>query len=213
MELSESVQRGLQSLADPSSFDQSSFQALVEVSFRSLLSSHSDPGVLDQPELKHIDQILLKQTHTAATTFILEAVKHNSDKSTISSCLEELTLSPERIEIFYSAYQKHKKELERLLARALRSIRSTSLSTPFHSTLRMEDPRKISTSPARPSSYRIWWESSKTLPRVWRKPVRCDAGVPFPRLFCTNFCSFQLRFSSLYMFFYIPHIDVPYLNI
>ncbi|CAJ1082329.1 COMM domain-containing protein 3 [Xyrichtys novacula] len=116
MELSESVQRGLQSLADPSSFDQSSFQALVEVSFRSLLSSHSDPGVLDQPELKHIDQILLKQTHTAATTFILEAVKHNSDKSTISSCLEELTLSPERIEIFYSAYQKHKKELERLLA-------------------------------------------------------------------------------------------------
>lgn len=27
---------------------------------------------------------------------------------------------------------------------------------------------------------RIWWGSSKTLPRVWRKPVRCDAGVQFP---------------------------------
>lgn len=38
---------------------------------------------LEQPELKNIDQILVKQSHTAATTFILEAVKHNADKSTI----------------------------------------------------------------------------------------------------------------------------------
>uniref|UniRef100_G3ND66 COMM domain-containing protein 3 n=1 Tax=Gasterosteus aculeatus TaxID=69293 RepID=G3ND66_GASAC len=84
MELSESVQRGLQSLADPSSFDRRSYQVLVDVSFRSLLSSQADPSVLDQPELKQIDQILLKQSHTAATTFILEAVKQNADKSTIS---------------------------------------------------------------------------------------------------------------------------------
>lgn len=48
MELSESVQRGLQSLADPSSFDQSSFQVLVDVSFRSLLSSKGDPAVLGE---------------------------------------------------------------------------------------------------------------------------------------------------------------------
>ncbi|XP_042255771.1 COMM domain-containing protein 3 [Thunnus maccoyii] len=116
MELSESVQRGLQSLADPSVFDQTSFPALVDVSFRSLLSSHGDPGVLDQSELKQVDQILLKQSHTAAITFILEAVKQNADKSTVSSCLEELTFSAERIEIFCSTYQKHKKELERLLA-------------------------------------------------------------------------------------------------
>ncbi|XP_035538292.1 COMM domain-containing protein 3 isoform X2 [Morone saxatilis] len=140
MELSESVQRGLQSLADPSAFAHTSYQVLFDVSFRSLLSSHADPGVLDQPELKQIDQILLKQSHAAATTFILEAVKQNADKSTISSSLEELTFSAERIEIFYSTYQKHKKELEHLLAR-------------------------------------IWWGSSKTLPRVWRKPVRCDVPV------------------------------------
>uniref|UniRef100_A0A3P8UCV2 COMM domain-containing protein 3 n=1 Tax=Amphiprion percula TaxID=161767 RepID=A0A3P8UCV2_AMPPE len=107
MELSESVQRGLQALADASSFDQSSFQALIDVSHRSLLSSHGDPAVLDHPELKQIDQILLKQVHTAATTFILEAVKQNADKSTISSSLEELTFSAEKIEIFYSIYQVH----------------------------------------------------------------------------------------------------------
>ncbi|KAM6900261.1 COMM domain-containing protein 3 isoform 2-T2 [Xenentodon cancila] len=70
----------------------------------------------NQPELKHIDRILLKQIHTAATTFILEAVKQNADKSTISSSLEELTFSAERTEIFYNTYQRHKKELEHLLA-------------------------------------------------------------------------------------------------
>uniref|UniRef100_A0A3B4H2E2 COMM domain containing 3 n=2 Tax=Haplochromini TaxID=319058 RepID=A0A3B4H2E2_9CICH len=105
MELSESVQRGLQSLADQSVFDHGSFQVLVDVSFRSLLSSHGDPTVLDQPEFNQIDQILLKQSHTAAVTFILEAVKQNADQSTISSSLEELTFSADRTEIFYSAYQ------------------------------------------------------------------------------------------------------------
>lgn len=49
MELSESVQRGLRSLADPSAFGQSSFQVLVDVSFRSLLSSRGDPAVLGEP--------------------------------------------------------------------------------------------------------------------------------------------------------------------
>ncbi|KAI3355197.1 hypothetical protein L3Q82_018055, partial [Scortum barcoo] len=116
MELSESVQRGLQSLSDPSSFGPASFQALVDASFRSLLSSHGDPAVLDQPELRQVDQVLLKQSHAAATTFILEGAKQNADKSAISSSLEELSFSADRIEIFYSTYQKHKKELEHLLA-------------------------------------------------------------------------------------------------
>lgn len=40
-------------------------------------------GFTDQPELKRLDQIMLKQSHTAATTFILEAVKQSADKSTI----------------------------------------------------------------------------------------------------------------------------------
>ncbi|KAF0028197.1 hypothetical protein F2P81_019284 [Scophthalmus maximus] len=62
MELSESVQRGLQSLADASSFDQSGFQALVDVSFRSLLSARGDPDVLavPQPQVMHV---FVLQTH------------------------------------------------------------------------------------------------------------------------------------------------------
>ncbi|XP_061778489.1 polycomb complex protein BMI-1-A [Nerophis ophidion] len=116
MELSESVQRGLRSLAEPSSVDHVGFPVLVDVSFRSLLSSNRDPNVLDEPELKQIDPVLLKRIHAAAVTFILEVVRQNADKSAISSCLEDLSFSADRIEVFHNCYQKNKKELEVLLA-------------------------------------------------------------------------------------------------
>ncbi len=49
-------------------------QKLLESNFSSLAG---------HPELRHIDQTTLKHCHTAATTFILEGVKQNADKSTI----------------------------------------------------------------------------------------------------------------------------------
>uniref|UniRef100_A0A3P9JP79 COMM domain-containing protein 3 n=1 Tax=Oryzias latipes TaxID=8090 RepID=A0A3P9JP79_ORYLA len=107
MELSESVQKGLQSLGDQTVLDRCSFPVVVDACFRSLLFSRGDPAVLDLPELKHLDKILLKQIHAAATTFILEAVKHNADKSTISFSLEELTFNTERVETFYTTLKFH----------------------------------------------------------------------------------------------------------
>uniref|UniRef100_A0A8C1U423 COMM domain-containing protein 3 n=1 Tax=Cyprinus carpio TaxID=7962 RepID=A0A8C1U423_CYPCA len=68
------------------------------------------------PELRHIDQTTLKHCHTAATTFILEGVKQNADKSTISSCLEDVRFQNERVDTFYNSFQKHKKNLESLLS-------------------------------------------------------------------------------------------------
>ncbi|XP_061615032.1 uncharacterized protein LOC133470564 [Phyllopteryx taeniolatus] len=82
---------------------------------RNLHSRSSNPEV-DEPEVKQVERVLLKRMHAATTTFILEAVRQNADESTISACLEELSFSSERIQIFYSCYQKHHKELERLLA-------------------------------------------------------------------------------------------------
>uniref|UniRef100_A0A4W5K8A4 COMM domain-containing protein 3 n=1 Tax=Hucho hucho TaxID=62062 RepID=A0A4W5K8A4_9TELE len=105
MELSESVQKGLQSLADPTLSDLKTFPVLIELAFRSLLTAHADCSVLDQPELKRIDQKLLKHCHTAATTCILEGVKQNVDKSTISSCLEDFRFDAERTDVFYITYQ------------------------------------------------------------------------------------------------------------
>ncbi|KAL1006593.1 hypothetical protein UPYG_G00074220 [Umbra pygmaea] len=116
MELSESVQNGLQSLADPVIFDLKTFSVLIDVAFRSLLSAHADSSVLDQTEFKRVDQTLLKHCHTAATTFILEGVKQNADKSTISSCLEDVRFDAERTELFYATYQKYKSDVETLLS-------------------------------------------------------------------------------------------------
>lgn len=72
--------------------------------------------ILDGAEFKHIDQTLLKHCHVAATTCILELAKQNSDKSTICTCLEDIKFDPERIDIFYSSFQKNKSELENLLS-------------------------------------------------------------------------------------------------
>uniref|UniRef100_A0A671N7U6 COMM domain-containing protein 3 n=1 Tax=Sinocyclocheilus anshuiensis TaxID=1608454 RepID=A0A671N7U6_9TELE len=104
MELSESVMKGLQTLADPNVFDLKSLTIFTEVAFDSLVSSRSE-SVLGHPELRHIDQTTLKQCHTAATTFILECVKQNADKPTISSCLEDVRFQNERVDTFYNSFQ------------------------------------------------------------------------------------------------------------
>ncbi|MCI4391454.1 hypothetical protein PGIGA_G00134600 [Pangasianodon gigas] len=115
MELSDSVVKGLQTLADPAYMDFKSFRIFTEAAFHSLLAfpTHS---VLDYPELKNIDQALLKHCHIAATTFILEGVKQNADRSTICSCLEDLRFDSERVDAFYELYQKSKTNLEKLLS-------------------------------------------------------------------------------------------------
>ncbi|XP_036593656.1 COMM domain-containing protein 3-like [Trichosurus vulpecula] len=84
MELSEYVQRGCQMLADPGCFDLAAFALLVRAAFRSLLEARADEAVLDHPDLKHIDPLVLKHSHAALATCILEAGKQKADKSTLS---------------------------------------------------------------------------------------------------------------------------------
>ncbi|KAM6976732.1 COMM domain-containing protein 3 [Aplochiton taeniatus] len=116
MELSESTLNGLQSLADPSLFDLKTFTSVIEIAFSSLLCAHSDSSILDVPEFRSIDQALLKQCHAAATTCILEGVKQNVDKSSFSSCLEDVRFEVEKIEIFYTFYLQNKGNLETVLS-------------------------------------------------------------------------------------------------
>ncbi|NWJ00265.1 COMD3 protein, partial [Crypturellus undulatus] len=63
--------------------------------------------VVDDPDLKDVDPVVLKQCHAAAATCILEAAKHNADKPAISACLEDCKLDRERIEEFCTEYQVH----------------------------------------------------------------------------------------------------------
>ncbi|KAI4075434.1 COMMD3-BMI1 readthrough, partial [Homo sapiens] len=117
MELSESVQKGFQMLADPRSFDSNAFTLLLRAAFQSLLDAQADEAVLDHPDLKHIDPVVLKHCHAAAATYILEAGKHRADKSTLSTYLEDCKFDRERIELFCTEYQNNKNSLEILLGR------------------------------------------------------------------------------------------------
>ncbi|XP_011819242.1 PREDICTED: polycomb complex protein BMI-1 isoform X1 [Colobus angolensis palliatus] len=119
MELSESVQKGFQMLADPGSFDSNAFTLLLRAAFQSLLDAQADEAVLDHPDLKHIDPVVLKHCHAAAATYILEAGKHRADKSTLSTYLEDCKFDRERIELFCTEYQNNKNSLEILLGRIL----------------------------------------------------------------------------------------------
>uniref|UniRef100_A0A8C8RRX0 COMM domain-containing protein 3 n=1 Tax=Pelusios castaneus TaxID=367368 RepID=A0A8C8RRX0_9SAUR len=117
MELSEYVQSGLQTLADSGCFSPRAYTVLLQTAFQSLLSAQADQLALDHPDLKHIDPTVLKHCHAAATTCILEAGKHNADKSTISTYLEDCKFDKERIEQFCAQYQKSKDTLEIILGR------------------------------------------------------------------------------------------------
>ncbi|XP_006002459.1 polycomb complex protein BMI-1-A isoform X2 [Latimeria chalumnae] len=115
MELSEYVQKGLQSLADPAQFNTKSFQVFIQITFQSLLTKQSDDTVLDHSDLKQIDPTLLKHCHVAAATCVLEAGRQNADRSTISTFLEDCNFDGERTDYFCTEYQKNKSKLERLL--------------------------------------------------------------------------------------------------
>ncbi|KAL4635377.1 COMM domain-containing protein 3 [Arapaima gigas] len=116
MELSEFVLKGLQYLADPAHFSCSAFSALAEASFRSLVHSGSAHAVLDGVDMQRMDQALVKHCHAAIATCILECVKQNADRATISTCLEDLKFDSERIDVFYSLYKQNKSDLENVLS-------------------------------------------------------------------------------------------------
>nr|XP_036861908.1 COMM domain-containing protein 3 isoform X2 [Manis javanica] len=114
MELSEYVQKGFQMLADPGSFDSNAFTLLLRAAFQSLLDAQADEAVLDHPDLKHIDPVVLKHCHAAAATYILEAGKQRADKSTLSTYLEDCKFDRERIELFCTEYQIKTNQLHKM---------------------------------------------------------------------------------------------------
>ncbi|XP_012586874.1 PREDICTED: COMM domain-containing protein 3 [Condylura cristata] len=128
MELSEYVQKGFQMLADPSSFDSDAFTLLLRAAFQSLLDAQADEAVLDHPELKHIDPLVLKHCHAAAATYILEAGKQRADKSTLRyRNYLNIYFQTFMIHLFFSSLppsslQNNKNSLEILLGSIGRSL-------------------------------------------------------------------------------------------
>ncbi|KAE8596032.1 hypothetical protein XENTR_v10015946 [Xenopus tropicalis] len=115
MELSEDLQRGLHRLADPALFTPKSFAALIRAAFLSVSEAQAAETALDDAELQPIEPALVKHCHAAATTCILEAVKHNADRAGLSTFLEDCKFDKDRTELFWTEYQKNKESLETLL--------------------------------------------------------------------------------------------------
>ncbi|XP_053322694.1 polycomb complex protein BMI-1 isoform X2 [Spea bombifrons] len=115
MELSDDLQRALHRLADSARFGPKSFVALLRAAFLSLTGEQAAEAALDSPELRHLDPAHVKQCHAAAATCILEALKHQVDRQTLSTFLEDCKFDKERSEQFWAEYQKHKDSLEILL--------------------------------------------------------------------------------------------------
>ncbi|XP_053322695.1 polycomb complex protein BMI-1 isoform X3 [Spea bombifrons] len=124
MELSDDLQRALHRLADSARFGPKSFVALLRAAFLSLTGEQAAEAALDSPELRHLDPAHVKQCHAAAATCILEALKHQVDRQTLSTFLEDCKFDKERSEQFWAEYQKHKDSLEILLERALIPMRT-----------------------------------------------------------------------------------------
>ncbi|KAM4687286.1 COMM domain-containing protein 3 [Discoglossus pictus] len=115
MELSEDLQRGLHRLADPARFSPKSFSALLRAAFLSLSEGQAAESVLDNVELQHIDPAHVKHCHAAVITCMLEAVKHDADRTALSTFLEDCKFDKERTEQFWTEYQKNKDSLQILL--------------------------------------------------------------------------------------------------
>uniref|UniRef100_A0A8C5MUZ3 COMM domain-containing protein 3 n=1 Tax=Leptobrachium leishanense TaxID=445787 RepID=A0A8C5MUZ3_9ANUR len=115
MELSEESLLALHRLADPARFGPRSFSALLRAAFLSLSGEQAADRALDCPELQPIDPGLVKQSHTAAATCILEAVRHNADRAAFSTFLEDCKFDKDRTEEFWAEYQRHRDDLEILL--------------------------------------------------------------------------------------------------
>nr|XP_051677407.1 COMM domain-containing protein 3 isoform X1 [Oryctolagus cuniculus] len=205
MELSEYVQKGFQMLADPGSFDSNAFTLLLRAAFQSLLDAQADEAVLDHPDLKHIDPVVLKHCHAAAATYILEAGKHRVDKSTLSSYLEDCKFDRERIDLFCTEYQNNKNSLEILLGSISRSLphitdvswrleyqiktnqlhkmyRPAYLVTlnvepfSFFSRTLIPGPTQRLVLVATWNSYRIWWGNLKMLRKAWNEQLSYNLG-------------------------------------
>ncbi|XP_068094351.1 polycomb complex protein BMI-1 [Hyperolius riggenbachi] len=113
MELSEETQRGLHRLADPVQFSPKAFSAVLRAAFHSLIQGPAAQSALDDTGQSAPSSV--KECHTALATCILEAVKHNADRATLSSFLEDCKFDKERTEELCTEYQKHKAALETLL--------------------------------------------------------------------------------------------------
>ncbi|XP_046387462.1 COMM domain-containing protein 3-like [Ischnura elegans] len=94
MEISNQISEGLKLLAVTSKIDDDTFRRLLEASLAAL----SNPDKLSEARVSQFADIDGKAAYAALLTVILEAARHDTDPTSLSSLLEEKKLESSRIE-------------------------------------------------------------------------------------------------------------------
>ncbi|KAK2562106.1 COMM domain-containing protein 3 [Acropora cervicornis] len=117
MELSSVAIEGVGLCGDSTRVGDRAFRSLVQLTLDILLKKKSDDCLANDEDIISVDNASLKQGYAGLVSLILEAVKMDSDLSTISSMLEDCKWATDRIEYFFKCFQDCKPEMEALLSR------------------------------------------------------------------------------------------------
>ncbi|KAL9967556.1 hypothetical protein ACROYT_G025807 [Oculina patagonica] len=117
MELSSVATEGLGLCGDSARVGDRSFRNLVQITVDILLKKKSEDALQNDEDVASVDAATLKQAYAGLVTMILEAVKMDSDSSSITSLLEDCKWGSDRIEYFTKHFLDCKPDLEALLAR------------------------------------------------------------------------------------------------
>ncbi|XP_006817084.1 COMM domain-containing protein 3-like [Saccoglossus kowalevskii] len=116
MELSVEALGGLQLCGDSAHVSDKAFIVLVRRVCDNLLKDSTDTSVLDDEGLSNVDRAVLKLCFASLVTLVLEAAKHDSDASTISTILEDCKFTADRIDILNKIFISKKPEIQALLS-------------------------------------------------------------------------------------------------
>ncbi|XP_074622573.1 COMM domain-containing protein 3-like [Acropora palmata] len=117
MELSSVAIEGVGLCGDSTRVGDRAFRSLVQLTLDILLKKKSDDCLANDEDIISVDNASLKQGYAGLVSLILEAVKMDSDLSTISSMLEDCKWATDRTEYFFKCFQDCRPEMEALLSR------------------------------------------------------------------------------------------------
>jgi len=115
MELSSGVIEGLQSAGDSLTLPDKLFALLLEGVFDILLQKDTEDNLFSN--ISGVSISVFKQCYYGVTALVLEVVKYNADKSSLSATLEECKWINDRIDFLSRKIEDNKSDLQIMLAR------------------------------------------------------------------------------------------------
>ncbi|XP_071811789.1 COMM domain-containing protein 3-like [Apostichopus japonicus] len=117
MELSGEVLEGLQLVGNSAHVSDKCFNPLISRVLKDCRDTDGPSEIaLTGKPVPGLNAAVFKQAYAALYTLVLEAAKHDADRSNVSAVLEDCKFAPDRIEAFSKAFESAKPELRALLS-------------------------------------------------------------------------------------------------